>query len=284
MSIRRVALVFALFAGLVGTASTESLEQLLTSKYHGKAFLLRHSFKKRSQEYSPEGTLVGGSEEGPWTIDGSIVVKKIKVQGDQVTIEGKRGLYVFDKNGSMKQVPDDRKHPAEDLKIVLHSLQPISTVDNADVILGRALALTGEDSVKSVPVYWQSTLAKSLGVQVVKETGSQHAGGAAGEGSGDKGVYTVYDLDKNSRAKPLYTPEPEFTDAARSWKFQGVVGLNVIIDSTGKVRNVRIVHPLGMGLDDSAVATVSTWRFTPAQREGQPVAVTMYIEVDFHLY
>lgn len=284
MSIRRVILVFALAVGVIGTVSAQSLEQLLTSKYHGKAFLLRHSFKKRSQEYSPEGTLVGVSEEGPWTVDGSIVVKKIKVQGDRVTIEGKRALYVFDKTGSMKQVPDDRKHPAEDLKIVLHSLQPVSTIDNADVILGRVLALTGEDSVKSVPVYWQSTLAKSLGLQGLKETVSQNAGAADADGSGDKKVYTNYDLDKNSRAQPLYSPEPEFTDAARSRKFQGVVGLNVIIDRTGKVRNVRIVHPLGMGLDDNAVATVSTWRFAPAQREGQPVAVAVYIEVDFHLY
>jgi TonB family protein len=284
MLIRRVVLVFALAVGFIGTASAQSLEQLLTSQYHDKTFLLRHSFKKRSQEYSPEGTLVGGSEEGPWTVDGSIVVKKIKVQGDRVTIEGKRALYVFDKTGSMKVVPDDRKHPAEDLKIVLHSLQPVSTVDDAALILGRVLALTGEDSVKSVPVYWQSTLAKSLGVQVLKETGSQNAGRAAAERSGDGKVYSLYDLDKNSLAKPLYSPEPEFTDTARSWKFQGVVGLNIIIDSTGKVRTVSIVHPLGMGLDDNAVATVSTWRFAPAQREGQPVAVSVYVEVDFHLY
>jgi len=284
MSIRRVVLVFALAVGFTGTASAQSLEQLLTSKYHGKTFLLRHSFKKRSQEYSLEGTLVGGSEEGPWTVDGSIVVKKIKVQGDRVTIEGKRALYVFDKSGSMKEVPDDRKHPAEDLKIVLHSPQPVSTVDDAAVILGRVLALTGEDSVKSVPVYWQSTLAKSFGVQVLKETGSQNAGRAAAERSGDGKVYSLYDLDKNSAARPLYSPEPEFTDTARSWKFQGIVGLNIIIDSTGKVRNVTIVHPLGMGLDDNAVATVSTWRFAPAQREGQPVAVSVYVEVDFHLY
>jgi Gram-negative bacterial TonB protein C-terminal len=40
-----------------------------------------------------------------------------------------------------------------------------------------------------------------------------------------------------------------------------------------------VVHPLGMGLDENAVATVSTWRFAPATKDGQPVAVAVY---EFH--
>lgn len=64
--------------------------------------------------------------------------------------------------------------------------------------------------------------------------------------------------------------EPEFSEAARNRKFQGVVGLNVTVDATGKVSDIAIAHPLGMGLDDQAVATVRTWRFSPAKRDGQP--------------
>jgi hypothetical protein len=47
----------------------------------------------------------------------------------------------------------------------------------------------------------------------------------------------------------------------------------------GKVRNVDIVHPLGMGLDDAAVETVGTWRFHPGTKDGQPVAVAVYVDV-----
>jgi periplasmic protein TonB len=79
-------------------------------------------------------------------------------------------------------------------------------------------------------------------------------------------------------------PEPEFTELARHKKFQGVVGMDVTVDSTGRVGNIKIVKPLGMGLDEEAVRTVKRWRFIPGQHQGQPVAISVYIEVDFHLY
>jgi TonB family protein len=213
-----------------------------------------------------------------------MVVKKIKVQENQLMIEGKRALYFFDSTG-MKQFHDDRKHPAENLKIALRLQQPLASTQDAVAVLARVFALTDEDRVSSVPAYWQPQLAKLLGVQKPKNTGPRDAGAAADGGeTGNQKVFKVGDVDKNHGPKPLYTPEPEFTEAARSRRFQGVVGLNVTIDSTGRVRDVRIAHPLGMGLDESAISTVSSWRFAPGQIDGRPVALAVYIEVDFHLF
>jgi outer membrane biosynthesis protein TonB len=38
-----------------------------------------------------------------------------------------------------------------------------------------------------------------------------------------------------------------------------------------------------MGLDQKAVEAVTSWRFTPAEKDGEPVAVEMAAEVNFHL-
>ena len=57
-----------------------------------------------------------------------------------------------------------------------------------------------------------------------------------------------------------------------------------MVDTDGEPRNIRIAKPLGMGLDRKAVESVEKWRFDPAQRDGQPVAVEMAVQVDFHLY
>jgi TonB family protein len=62
------------------------------------------------------------------------------------------------------------------------------------------------------------------------------------------------------------------------------VVLNVIVDKTGKVQNIQLVRPAGMGMEEAAVAAVKTWRFKPAQREGDPVAVELNIEVAFNKY
>jgi TonB family protein len=39
-----------------------------------------------------------------------------------------------------------------------------------------------------------------------------------------------------------------------------------------------------MGLDEKAIAAVSTWRFQPGTLDGQPVAVEVNVEVTFRLY
>jgi TPR repeat protein len=39
-----------------------------------------------------------------------------------------------------------------------------------------------------------------------------------------------------------------------------------------------------MGLDEKAVEAVRSWRFSPALKDGKPVAVEIAVEVDFHLY
>jgi len=45
-----------------------------------------------------------------------------------------------------------------------------------------------------------------------------------------------------------------------------------------------VFKPLGLGLDESAVNTVRTWKFHPAIREGVPVAVRMLVETSFRIY
>ena len=59
--------------------------------------------------------------------------------------------------------------------------------------------------------------------------------------------------------------------------------LYIIVDSQGGVTDARVVKPLGLGLDEKAVETVRTWRFTPATRDGIPVAVRVSIEVSFRI-
>lgn len=96
------------------------------------------------------------------------------------------------------------------------------------------------------------------------------------------GVYTPG--NGVSMPRPIYTPEPEFSEEARRVKLQGEVTLVAIIGVDGRPRNLMVARSLGMGLDEKALAAVKTWRFEPAKKDGHPVAVQMNILVNFHLY
>jgi TonB family protein len=87
-----------------------------------------------------------------------------------------------------------------------------------------------------------------------------------------------------SAPRPLYDPEPEYSEEARKAKYQGTVVVRCVVGPDGRVRDIQIPRTLGMGLDEKVIQTVKTWKFEPAKKDGQAVAVMIAVEVNFHLY
>jgi protein TonB len=77
--------------------------------------------------------------------------------------------------------------------------------------------------------------------------------------------------------------EPEYSEEARKAKYSGSVLLSIVVDSSGLPRDIRIVRPLGLGLDQKAIDAVMKWRFRPGMKGGRPVAVQAQVEVSFRL-
>ena len=86
--------------------------------------------------------------------------------------------------------------------------------------------------------------------------GSGTGGGVGpGEGGGiGGGVYRV----GGGVSAPLlvYKKEPEYSEEARKAKYQGTVTLYVEVDPSGKAVNIRVLHSLGLGLDEKAMEAV----------------------------
>jgi periplasmic protein TonB len=81
----------------------------------------------------------------------------------------------------------------------------------------------------------------------------------------------------------LYKVEPEYSEEARKAKFQGTVLLAVVVDEHGNPRDIKILRPLGLGLDQKAIEAVEKWKFSPGKKDGKPVPVQAQIEVNFRL-
>jgi TonB family protein len=87
-----------------------------------------------------------------------------------------------------------------------------------------------------------------------------------------------------SPPRPIFQPEPEFSEEARKAKYQGTCTVELIVGIDGHPSDIHIASSLGMGLDEKAIEAVKNWRFEPALKDGHPVPVRIQIEVDFHLY
>ena len=106
-------------------------------------------------------------------------------------------------------------------------------------------------------------------------------GGVLGGVIGGTGDGPVLDYDQPPRAikltKPIY-PQEAFVK-----KIEGVVEVEFLIDSTGRVVTVRIIHSVPQ-LDAAAIQTVRQWVFSPAMKGGRPVATVARAPVTFRIY
>lgn len=117
--------------------------------------------------------------------------------------------------------------------------------------------------------------------------GGLGAGQGAGAGPGSNGGYGGGVMNVGggvSAPEVIHSVQPQFTPEARSANLQGVVGIQLIVDSQGYPQDVRVVRRLGMGLDEEAVQAVRQYKFRPAMYQGHAVSVQMIIDVDFHLH
>jgi TonB family protein len=121
-----------------------------------------------------------------------------------------------------------------------------------------------------------SGVAGGIGAGEGPGIGSGHGGGSGG------GVFRVG--GGVSAPRPIYDPDPNYTEEARLAKFQGVVLLSIIVGPDGRPRDVRVQRSVGMGLDEKAIEAVRQWKFEPAMKDGHPVSVQVNIEVNFRLY
>ncbi|MBC7927709.1 MAG: energy transducer TonB [Bryobacteraceae bacterium] len=110
------------------------------------------------------------------------------------------------------------------------------------------------------------------------------SGAGFGPGSGGGTGGGVYRIGGGvSSPVPIFKPEPEYSEEARKAKFQGSVLLAIVILADGTTTNIRVLRPLGLGLDEKAIDAVQKWRFRPSLKDGKAVPVSANVEVNFRL-
>ena len=82
--------------------------------------------------------------------------------------------------------------------------------------------------------------------------------------------------------KKIKDVRPRYPDDAKAAGVQGVVIMEVTLDTEGNVANARIIRSIPL-LDEAALDAVRQWKFTPTLLNGVPVSVLMTVTVAFTL-
>lgn len=108
-------------------------------------------------------------------------------------------------------------------------------------------------------------------------------GGLVGGSIGGSGTELDRFTTPDVGPQPIRMPAAMYTEQAARERVTGSVKLRVVIDEQGKVRVLEVLRSIPL-LDEEAIRTVeSNWRFSPATKNGRPVACLSDVVVRFHL-
>lgn len=280
------------------------LEQHLRDQLKGKTLLLRGFYAGSDLRYDTSGQVSGPAVSGDWTVDGVVQVEDVKVSNNRLTIRARRLHMGWDHDTGLSDVADykDKKSKKEDTRS-LHieaELNPgQETADSAEALLSRVFLSPQDQFAELVPHYWKPCVLAGLsgtnsrqyancrfspqflaipGVASTPEQPRELADAAHASGQ-------IFHAGSGiAPPKVKYNPSPAFSEEARAARYQGTLVLAVVVDKTGTVRDIHVTSPLGMGLDRKAVENVSSWKFNPATKDGEPVEAEISVETAFHLY
>lgn len=84
--------------------------------------------------------------------------------------------------------------------------------------------------------------------------------------------------------KPIFTPQPRFAQAPRTFRTGGYVTLALNLGEDGLVKRVCILRASRDDLGTAAVDAARTWRFEPAQKDGKAIPYTFATEISFDIH
>jgi TonB family protein len=83
----------------------------------------------------------------------------------------------------------------------------------------------------------------------------------------------------------IYCPDPNYSESLRSKKKEGIVTLQLVVGTDGRVSRIQVIKALSAELADAAVDAARKFRFEPAKGpNGKPVPVLVHYEVTFRLF
>ncbi len=270
------------------SAQASEIEEQLKAEYQNKVLTLRHFYEGSKLHFDSKGQIMGDATTGPWTVDGQINIKEIRLRDRLLELKGQRVFLFFDPTANrMKDAIGIAAGDPLSKEFRQFGSKTWRKVEKgADVEVDVALASTPQDekevasAINAVFLSPEDDLA-----ELVPEAWKYFVLKQEGKSPTPKALDGVYKVGHGRSApRAVHAPDPEYSGLARVSGFQGTLILWLIVTPEGSTRDIRLAKPLGLGLDENAVETVSTWKFEPARSDGIPVAVQINVEVTFRLY
>jgi TonB family protein len=129
--------------------------------------------------------------------------------------------------------------------------------------------------VPSMPFYWKSYAEKNF---LPPSSAASANSDSPSPSSKPKKITSAI-----TPPKLVSSVEPNYNSVAKDKKYSGTVLINLWVGSDGKLSRLSVRRPLGLGMDEDAMAAVARYVFTPAMENGKPVTFELNVETSFSI-
>jgi len=233
----------------------------------GRALFLRGSYLANDLSYEATGQVTGTQKSGDWTLSAVDVKKAERRSPGEIELDGVRVAIRYNMDNHQFE-----RHPQNDTNmkiIVADAGTPQAVTATLDAIFAQGIDPRLQ---RSTPSSWQHYFNPDLAWPQDALTGQQ--------------VYVPNAPNQPNEVIPAtatHKTDAKMTGPAEKDKVHGPLQLRMVVDTQGVPQRIAVVRPLGYGLDERAVEAVATWRFTPAMRQGQPVASAILLNYNFEI-
>jgi len=259
----------------------------LENQHKGEILRVRELVADSKIRYDAAGHLIGKWHAGRWTWHSSVELVGVEVKGSTLRIKANRLLLNYDQ--AAQRFASVR---AGSVEIEIETAPDINGKINLASEWNKAFLTPAEDYPLDMQPYWRPFISCILRPNTDEcryyeaESKKSEIYDLKPAPSNWKPNYPgVYTIGPNVKPPQMLSKsEPEYTDIARQARVGGTVVLEVIIRKNGFADIVRVIRPLGYGLEESAADWVLKTKFVPAKLNDSPVDVHLQIVVNFHLY
>ncbi len=303
-----------------GTITEDEVRQLLV----GKSLYLRGGYLDNSLTFDEHGGLIGHSPQGSYTLNLIQIDKvrlekrKLELQGmryglhflgaqanedpnkavDRVRITPKKKLVKITIDRELVVIPKKKKHKKSDdaAESATRAHDEYIPADENAASQRAQASGTGGVTTTNSPAHAAQLLRDALSnvfangldqrmiaampefwkfyYEAVDSHSDYHPSAS--------GVLRQSDVDQ--KAKLLSAIEPPSNEYAQNGGVAGMALYHAVIGVDGKPQEIAVDRPIGFGLDENAVTTISSASFQPAVKDGKPVPVLIDLLVQFRIY
>ncbi len=209
--------------------------------------------------------------------------------GQEVEVQGQVAEVGLSKDGKTLFLNFGARYPNQVFKAVIVS-RSLQSFPEASFWQGMTIRVRGKIQLNTAEGKPVIILERQEQVTIDSSTtppqGAMPGGieGGSARSSAELGGASTGPVKHNDSApRPIKITKPQYPAEAYAKKIEGVVVVEILIDSQGRVVRAHVIQSIPL-LDAAALQTVYQWRFKPAMKDGHPVPTIAHAPVAFRLY